>query len=502
MSELAPAIAERIRGMLLQGDADRETLHRLAEAHAREVGKVNAMLARCQRWVQRGCAGEALSLADAAHLIPAAAALRLEGAHDAWNRLRAAAGLPPAPEVDVALLESLVAAAGKQASLAPQLGLMRHAFLRRAPLQERLQALHALADRDPRNPAWLEAVRRLEREAVAALADAAREAVRAEDTSLAGEIVDRLDAMALRVDEHAELFGRVRRITEANRLLQLQRDARACADRLHAAAAAMDLDALSAGVSEWESLCARGDPGESLRREVEGPLDLMRREQDRRALAARQKDALDQLELALDEARDVDALERLADAVDRLEAEWPPALRARLRDRRERHAATRTRRRALIGVTGVVLLGCLIVAGWWLVRAWAAERRFDDAIAEADRQMERGEIDAAERVIAALASDPVHAARAETAGARLRVANARDRARAAETAADEIVARLDRVRETRSRWRWLHARSPARWLRSPRVGVTPCRPPSPGCRLPPRRCVTVRWRPRVARSTP
>jgi hypothetical protein len=448
MSELAPAIAERIRGVLLQGNADREALHRLADAHAREVGKVNTMLARCQRWVQRGCASEALSLADAAQLIPGAAALRLEGAHDAWNRLLHAAGLPPAPEVDVALLEALVAVAGKQDALASQLGAMRHAFLRRAPLQERLQALHVLADRDPRNPAWLDAVRRLEREAVAALADAAREAVRTEDTTLAGEIVERLDAMALREEEHAELFGRVRRITEANRLLQVQRDARACADRLHAAAAAMDLEALSGHVSAWDALCAKGDPGEALRREVEGPLDLMKRALDRRELAARQKAALDQLELALDEARDVDALDRLADAVDRLETEWPSALRTRLQERRSQHVARRTRRRALVGAVSVVLLGCLLGAGWWVGRAWAAERRFDDAIAEVDRRVAVGELDAAAKVVEALAAEPAHAARPELAGARLRVANARDRARAAEAGADEIIARLDRMRAT------------------------------------------------------
>jgi hypothetical protein len=448
MSELAPAIVERIRGVLLQGSADREALQRLADAHAREVGKVNTMLARCQRWVQRGCASEALSLAEAAHLIPAAAALRLDGVHEAWNRLLHAAGLPPAPEVDVALLEALVAAAGKQESLVAQLGAMRHAFLRRAPLQERLAALHALADREPRNPAWLDAVRRLEREAVAALADAAREAVRAEDTALAGEIVDRLDSMALRGDEHAELFGRVRRITEANLLLQVQRDARRCAERLHAAAAAMDFDALAAEASAWQALCARGEPGESLRREVEGPLDLWKREQDRRSRVARQKTALDQLELALDQARDVETLDRLAEAADRLDAEWPAALRSRLRDRREQHALVRTRRRALIAIVSLILLSCLIGAGWWVARAWAAERRFDDAIAEADRRVEAGELDAAAKVIEAVAQEPANAARPELSGARLRIANARDRARAAEAGADEIIARLDRMRET------------------------------------------------------
>lgn len=446
MSELAPAIVERIRGVLLQGDADREALHRLADAHAREVGKANTMLARCQRWVQRGCASEALSLADAANLIPAAAALRLDGVHDAWNRLLHAAGLPPAPEVDVALLEALVAVAGKQEAMAAQLGAMRHAFLRRASLPERLAALHALADRDPRNPAWLDAVRRLEREAVAALADAARDAVRTEDIALAGEIVQRLDAMALRGDEHEELFGPVRRITEANRLLQVQREARGCADRLHAASAAMDFDALASEAASWDALCAQGDPGESLRREVEGPLDLLSREQTRRARATQQKAALDQLELALDEARDMDALDRLADAVDRLDAEWPAALRTRLRDRREQHASARTRRRAVTGLLSALVLGCAVVAGWWVARAWAAERRFDDAIAEADRRVEKGEIDAATRVLEALSQDASNANRPELAGARLRVANAKDRMRAAEAGADEIVARLDRVR--------------------------------------------------------
>jgi hypothetical protein len=245
--------------------------------------------------------------------------------------------------------------------------------------------------------------------------------------------------MALRGDEHEELFGRVRRITEANRLLQVQRDARTCADRLHAASAAMDFDALASEAAAWQALCALGDPGESLRREVEGPLDLLKREETRRARAAEQKAALDRLELALDEARDMEALDRLADAVDRLDAEWPPALRTRLRGRREQHASARTRRRALVGLVSAVVLGCVILAGWWVARAWASERRFDDAIAEADRRVEKGEIDAAAKVLDELSQDQANANRPELAGARLRIANAKDRVRAAEAGADEIV---------------------------------------------------------------
>jgi len=50
MSTSIPSLVERIRGAVLQGHPDRELLHRLADAHAREVGKVNAMLSRCHRW--------------------------------------------------------------------------------------------------------------------------------------------------------------------------------------------------------------------------------------------------------------------------------------------------------------------------------------------------------------------------------------------------------------------------------------------------------------------
>lgn len=445
MSESAPTIAERIRATLLQGDPERDGLQALADAHAREVGKVNTMLARCQRWIQRGCVSEALSLADAAQLIPSAAALRLDGTHDAWSRLLQHAGLPPAPEVDVALLEAVVATEGRQAALAPQLAAMRLAFLRRSPLPDRLRALHALADRDPRNPAWLEAVRRLEREAVAALADAAREAERTESTELACKVIDGLDSMDLRADEHADLFERVRRIAQASRLLDVQRRARACAERLHSAAAAMDHAELLAGVEAWERLCAEGDPGEALRKEVEGPLDLHRREMERAALERRRGAALAQLELALDQGSPIETLDRLAEAADRLDAEWPVALRNRLRDRHDQHAAARTRRRAVSVALSLAVVALLATGGWWLHRVWSHERRFDDAIAESDRLVASGELASAERVLDAVSQDPALASRAELSGARLRLANARDRLHEAEAASDQLVARLDQL---------------------------------------------------------
>jgi uncharacterized protein YcbK (DUF882 family) len=445
MSDSAATIAERIRAMLLRGNPERQALQALAETHAGEVGKVNTMLARCQRWIQRGCASEALSLAEAGQVIPSAAALRLEGIHDAWSRLLDHAGLPPAPEIDVALLEALVAAESRQAAMAPQLGAMRLSFLRRAPLPDRLRALHALADREPRNPAWLEAVRRLEREAVAALADAAREAERTESPELACQVIERLDGMELRTDEHAELFARVRRIAQANRLLDVQRRARDVAESLHAAAAAMDLPALAAGVEAWERLCAEGDPGEALRREVEGPIDLHRRERERESLEGRRAEALAQLELALDQGGPIETLNRLADAADRLDAEWPAALRSRLQDRRDQHAAARVRRRARSLTLVVAVMTVLAAGGWWTYRVWSHERRFDDAIRESDRLVSAGELDSAEKVLDSVAQDPALAPRAELSGARLRLANARDRVREAQSAADALVTRLDQL---------------------------------------------------------
>lgn len=445
MSTSIPSLVERIRGAVLQGHPDRELLHRLADAHAREVGKANAMLSRCHRWVQRGCASEAVSLAEGSGLIPAAAALRLEGVAEAWAGLLRAAGHAPPGEVDVALLEALVAAAGRQQTLAPQLAVMRQAFLRRAPLPERLRALHELADRDPRQPAWLEGVRRVEREAVSLLAEAAREAEREQDAALACEIVERLDSMQLRSDEHAELFERVRGIARAVHDEAARQLAAACADRMHAAAAAMDLDALEAAAHEWQSIVAEHDPGDALRALVAGPLDLHHRETERRQTLARRREALGRLELALDEARDLGELERLAEAVERLDAEWPAALRARLQDRRDQHAAALTRRRMVRGVAVASVLAVLAVGGWFGFRAWWTEHRLDQAIAEADRLVATGELDSAAGVLDTVGAEAVFEKRAELAGARLRLANARDRAREASVATDALIDRLDRL---------------------------------------------------------
>jgi hypothetical protein len=160
------------------------------------------------------------------------------------------------------------------------------AALRRAPVSERLATLRALVDRDARQPAWLESIRKLEREAVASLAEAARQAIRDGDAEAASAVMTQVEQMSLRVDDHRDVFDKARSMAEADRLLEAQRGAKNAVEALHAAAAAMDMAALKQAAQAWEKLASAHALGETLRREAAGPLDLLRRERERAASEA------------------------------------------------------------------------------------------------------------------------------------------------------------------------------------------------------------------------
>jgi len=418
------SLIERIRGLLLQASPKRSEVDALASEHAEQVRAVNATLARCHAWSQRGLGSEAFSLGESVHLAQHAAALRLEGSMDAWTRLLQAAGLGAPSHVDAALLETYVVTAGRQQSLAPLLAAMRVAALRRAPISERLATLRALVDRDARQPAWLESIRKLEREAVASLAEAARQAIRDGDAEAASAVMTQVEQMSLRVDDHRDVFDKARSMAEADRLLEAQRGAKNAVEALHAAAAAMDMAALKQAAQAWEKLASAHALGETLRREAAGPLDLLRRERERAASEAERAAVIGKLELALDQAAGIQELDRLADAAVRADAALPAAVARRLQERRTQAGAAQARRRASLALGAVLLAAVLGAAGWWGFQWWSDEQRFAAAIAEIDRAVAVGDFATAERVAASEAADARHASRAELAAAKQRVANA------------------------------------------------------------------------------
>lgn len=437
MSSPAGAVAERIRSLVLQGSASREEIRAAAEAHVTQVRQVNADLARCNAWVIRGLTSEAVSLGEAMEVAGRATTLKLEGAFDAWANLLRAAGLGGVAQVDVTLLESFVAAAGRHQAMAASLAAMRHAALRRAPLAERLFTLRALVDRDPKQPAWLEGVRRLEREAAAALADAARQSLQRQDAVLAAQVTAWAEQLTVPMEEHREVLAAARALAEADRQVVLRARGEALSQRLHGAATAMDWSALDQAAREWSELVSTWDPGADLRAQVEAPLDMLRRDRERRREQRARAEALQRLELGLDQAAPLEELDRLADAASRHDAALPPALARRLDDRRERAAGARARRRALVVSAVVATAAALTVAGWLLWQWREREARLARAVATADVSVQAADFSAAERVLEAIrADDAAMASRPEWIAAGERLKKAREAAAAAEAASE------------------------------------------------------------------
>lgn len=448
MTENASSIAERIRGLVLQGRAAREEIQAAAEAHMRQVRSVNGDLARCAAWAERGLISEVVSLGDALDVAGRATILRLEGAAEAWASLLRAAGLGGMAEVDVALLETFVAAAGRYQSMAASMAAMRHAALRRAPLAERLFTLRALVDRDPRQPTWLEGVRRLEREAAAALAEAAREAVQAADPVLASQVIGWAEQLTVPMDEYREILAAAAALADKDRQAVLRARGTDLAARLHAAAVAMDWAGLEQAAREWTELVSAWDADPGLRAEVEAPLDMLRRERERRRDERARADAIARLELALDEGVPAEELERLVDAATRCDAMLPHAIARRLQDRRERAAAAAGRRRMLVGLLGLASAALLGTAGWLGWQWWEREARLATAVSMADASVRAADLSAAARVLESLRErEPELATRSEWIAARERLMNAQEVADQAQAASEAVLNRAIELAE-------------------------------------------------------
>jgi|GEM_PF-3259969 len=441
----APLI-ERIRVMLLQAAPSRSDVQALAQQHAEQVQLANALLGRCHAWSQRGLGSEAFSLGESRHIARHAAHLRLDGSLEAWQRLLQSAGVGGVAQIDVVLLESYVAMAGRQQALAPQLAAMRVAALSRAPMPQRLATLHALFDRDPRQPAWLDAIRQLEREATALLAEAAREAVRDANIPAACEVTLLFDTMKLRLDEHRDVFEKVRAIAEADRSLAAQVQANEILHSLHAAAAAMDMVALQQWAQAWNTHAAEHAPSNALRREAEGPLDLLLRDRERAQREQQRSAIVRKLELALDQSADMIELERLADATVRADASLPAPVALRLQARRVHAAAASARRRGLIIFASILLASMIGTGGWFCFQWYSSEQRLQHAIAQVNQSIEAHDFASANKALDSIgATESAHASRAEVAVARQHLADAQARLVVEQAASQAMLAEAETV---------------------------------------------------------
>jgi hypothetical protein len=448
MNGSASTVMERIRGLVLSGSPARSEVAAVEDLLDAEVRRVNAELARCHAWIVQGLTSEAISLANGLDLTRRAATLQLEGLHEPWNRLLQAAGLGAAPRVDLELLDTLVAAAGRHESMSGPLSAMRLAALRRAPLAERLATLRALVDREPRQPAWLEGVRRLEREAAAAIVERAREVSRGGDRNAAMELIRLEASLSLRVEDPSGSLQVVRQLADAAAAQAVRERVAAMADALHAAAATMDIGELERLGRAWTELAAQGSVDASMAESVRGPLDLLARQRAANEGERARRRAVEALELALDRAAPMVELERLADAAVRAEAVLPAAVALRLADRRRSSAATQARRRSLVVVAVLAVAAVTAWMGWMGWTWWRREAEVSQAIAETDRAIEAQDWTVVDAVMQqAAAADPLLMRRAawQALQERARVARSThaERVAAAELLLDESRALAD-----------------------------------------------------------
>ncbi len=439
MSPQDSTVMERIRGLVLSGSPARSEVAAAAESLDAEVRRVNAELARCHGWIMQGLVSEAISLAGGLDLTRRAVTLQLEGLHEPWSRLLQTAGLGAAPRVDLAMLDALVAASGRHESMSGALSAMRLAALRRASLAERLTTLRALVDREPRQPAWLEGVRRLEREAAAAIVERAREVARSGDRAAALELVRLEASLAVRVEDPSGSLQLVRQLADAAATQAWRDRVVATADALHAAAATMDTGELERLGRTWTELAAQGSVDPSLAESVRGPLDLLSRQRAAHEGERARRRAVEAMELALDRAAPVAELERLADAAVRADATLPAPVALRLADRRRASAATQARRRSLVMVAMLAAAGVTAWMGWVGWTWWQREAEVNEAIVETDRAIQAMDWPAVDALMQqTIAKDPLVSRRASWQALQ-------ERARAARVAHAERMAAVERL---------------------------------------------------------
>jgi len=388
-------VVEAIRQLVLRPQPDPMVVAQMSQEFAWQVNDMNKNLSRCHRWILAGLYAEAVSFGEALDLAKSASRLMLEGMFAQWSELCHVCKVGAPPHIDQSLLEAYADAWSRFHSLGATEARHRLLSLQRAPLVERLEVLGKLVDLDSRNPEWLRSVRRLQREASAGLVQIVDVALREKDDALAITVSQLVDACAGAFGEHQEILGRLREFALAGKARIAGKAARDACHEMHAAATAMNLDALREASLRWQAAICEFQPDEDVRQSAAASLQLLDAQRLREQREKNQRDTIGRLELALDQAKSFEAIQICVSAARDVDATVPPQLSLRIAAIKDSHqaAARRTFARRSVGLIMTTVV--LAAAAWWIVQWQGSLEQVNTIAREVDAMLLAGEPDTA-----------------------------------------------------------------------------------------------------------
>jgi hypothetical protein len=444
MSELVDAVKGALSGATMDAAAELA----LAQEVVRACADTRERLVRAIDLMRQGLRGEAMVIVDVRPMLTETAAALADPVMGRWRKRCAERGLPVPQLIDTDLVHELSegVAEAEDPRVDQLMRRLRYQNLAHAPAHERLRTMWALRRVDP-SAVRDEDVRAFEQAALKELMDRLRAAVDAEDAPAACAVRDELrrqdwsdrDISARRATAETECGGLEARQSVRRAAIDID-ELEVCVMRGDAGAARDALDRYESTVMAVHAL------GGSVPQELRSRADpLARWVAERESAHTREREErerVDHLEsLALSETATVPELERALLECDRAGVAVSDAVRTSVERRidLERRRASRVRAVVVASVV-LVIVGLAAGGAWWAV---ALQREADVAklVAAAGAALERGDIDAAQRMVSeAPESAEWMRGHEALAAAGARVAEARAARDAQDKAFDEALA--------------------------------------------------------------
>lgn len=401
-SELVDAVKGALSGATMDAAAELA----LAQEVVRACADTRERLVRAIDLMRQGLRGEAMVIVDVRPMLTETAAALADPVMARWRKRCMERGLPVPQTIDTDLVHELSegVAEAEDPRVDQLMRRLRYQNLAHAPAHERLRTMWALRRVDP-GSVRDEDVRAFEQAALKELMDRLRAAVESGDAPSACVVREELrrqdwtdrDIAARRAAAETECGALEARHAVRRAAIELD-ELEACAMRGDAAAARDALDRYESTVVAVHAL------GGSVPQEVQSRADpLARWVAEREAAHARERDErerVDRLEaLALSESATVPELERALLECDRAGVAVSDAVRTSVERRIDTERRRTSRVRAAAVATAVLAVVALAAGGAWWAVSLQREADLAKLVAAADAALERGDIEAAQRMV-------------------------------------------------------------------------------------------------------
>jgi hypothetical protein len=379
----------------------------LAKEYAAVCAEANGRLNRCFSFLRRGLRSEALHLAKAEpDLLDMVGVLDFPE-RDEWDQLTIANGWTRAPSLAIESAHALNEAYAQEYPLEGLLRTHRLLALARSAVAPRLETMRKIAWLDSNNPIWGEDIRRFEKVRQEELGQAIPIAYANRNAAALQAILREVESSEWLAAPPQSLVTLARTSALQVRQEEIRKKLQDLLGSLHKARVTHDTMLGQKLWEQWQSLIAGAKlpPDDPLRGLAQPARDWLDREDRREASETAYREALSNLEQALERKEMQPTLAELEQAVLGFGRGLPQVVQARLKERyRAFERLTRLRARLILAGVGAATMALIGLVAWSNARL-ARSRETQQASAKIESMLEAGKMEEAREVLDHLESD-------------------------------------------------------------------------------------------------